>query len=33
MERWIVGGEPGIVLFVGEQGIVMGEELTFDYNF
>ena len=33
MERWIVGGEPGIALFAGEQGIAMGEELTFDYNF
>ena len=33
MERWVVGGEPGTALFAGEQGIAMGEELTFDYNF
>src|ERR1700761_6873393 len=33
MEKWTVGGKPRMALFAGEQGIMTGEELTYDYNF
>ncbi|KAM5442479.1 hypothetical protein MferCBS31731_002357 [Microsporum ferrugineum] len=33
MEKWIVAGKPRIALFAGENGIMTGEELTYDYNF
>ena len=32
MERWIVGGEPGIALYAGVD-VDAGKELTFHYNF
>jgi histone-lysine N-methyltransferase ASH1L len=33
MERWTVAGMPRMALFAGEQGVMVGEELTYDYNF
>ncbi|KAF1980911.1 hypothetical protein K402DRAFT_255081 [Aulographum hederae CBS 113979] len=33
VEKWIVGGEPRMALFAGDNGIMTGEELTYDYNF
>lgn len=33
MEKWTVAGKPRMALFAGENGIVTGEELTYDYNF
>jgi histone-lysine N-methyltransferase ASH1L len=33
MEKWTVGGKPRMALFAGDQGIMTGEELTYDYNF
>jgi hypothetical protein len=33
VEKWVVAGEPRMALFAGEEGIMTGEELTYDYNF
>ncbi|KAI9700889.1 MAG: hypothetical protein M1820_006650 [Bogoriella megaspora] len=33
MEQWNVNGEPRMALFAGDDGILVGEELTYDYNF
>ena len=33
MEKWIVSGKPRMALFAGDDGIEVGEELTYDYNF
>ncbi|KAL1959588.1 hypothetical protein VTO42DRAFT_1623 [Malbranchea cinnamomea] len=33
MEKWTVAGKPRVALFAGENGIMTGEELTYDYNF
>ena len=33
MEKWTVAGKPRMALFAGEEGIMTGEELTYDYNF
>jgi histone-lysine N-methyltransferase ASH1L len=33
MEKWTVGGKPRMALFAGDQGIMTGDELTYDYNF
>lgn len=33
MIKWTVGGKPRMALFAGDQGIMTGEELTYDYNF
>jgi histone-lysine N-methyltransferase ASH1L len=33
MEKWTVDGKPRMALFAGENGIMTGEELTYDYNF
>ncbi len=33
MEKWTVGGKPRMALFAGDEGIVTGDELTYDYNF
>ncbi len=33
MEKWTVGGKPRMALFAGDNGIVTGDELTYDYNF
>lgn len=33
MEKWIVHGQPRMALFAGDQPIMTGEELTYDYNF
>jgi len=33
MEKWTVAGKPRMALFAGENGIMSGEELTYDYNF
>ncbi len=33
MEKWTVDGKPRMALFAGEDGIMTGEELTYDYNF
>lgn len=33
MEKWTVGGKPRMALFASDQGIMTGEELTYDYNF
>ena len=33
MEQWKVNGEPRMALFAGDYGILVGEELTYDYNF
>lgn len=32
MEKWLVDGEPRMALFAGHDGIMTGEELTYDYN-
>jgi len=28
-----VGGQPRLALFAGDNGVMTGEELTYDYNF
>ena len=33
MEKWTVGGKPRMALYAGDQGIMTGDELTYDYNF
>ncbi|KAA6408197.1 MAG: histone-lysine N-methyltransferase ASH1L [Lasallia pustulata] len=33
MIKWTVAGKPRMALFAGENGIMSGEELTYDYNF
>lgn len=33
MEKWTVAGKPRMALFAGENGIMTGEELSYDYNF
>ena len=33
MVKWTVLGKPRMALFAGDQGIMTGEELTYDYNF
>ncbi len=33
MVKWTVSGKPRMALFAGENGIMTGEELTYDYNF
>lgn len=33
MAKWTVHGKPRMALFAGDNGIVTGEELTYDYNF
>jgi [histone H3]-lysine4 N-trimethyltransferase ASH1L len=33
MEKWIVGGKPRMALFAGDNPIMTGDELTYDYNF
>ena len=33
MIKWTVAGKPRMALFAGENGIMTGEELTYDYNF
>jgi histone-lysine N-methyltransferase ASH1L len=33
MVKWIVGGKPRMALFAGDNPIMTGEELTYDYNF
>lgn len=33
MEKWTVDGKPRMALFAGENGVMTGEELTYDYNF
>ncbi|WEW57536.1 protein lysine methyltransferase [Emydomyces testavorans] len=33
MEKWTVAGKPRMALFAGDEGIMTGEELTYDYNF
>ena len=33
MEKWTVNGKPRMALFAGDQGIMTGDELTYDYNF
>ena len=33
MVKWTVGGKPRMALFAGMNGIMTGEELTYDYNF
>ncbi|KAK6353378.1 hypothetical protein TWF696_005345 [Orbilia brochopaga] len=33
MEKWMVAGQPRMALFAGDEGIEVGEELTYDYNF
>jgi SET domain-containing protein len=33
VEKWTVDGNPRMALFAGEDGIVTGQELTYDYNF
>ncbi|KUJ07399.1 SET domain-containing protein [Mollisia scopiformis] len=33
MVKWIVGGKPRMALFAGDNPIMSGEELTYDYNF
>ncbi|KAI4165153.1 MAG: hypothetical protein LQ342_001021 [Letrouitia transgressa] len=33
MQKWTVAGKPRMALFAGENGIMTGEELTYDYNF
>ena len=33
MVKWTVGGKPRMALFAGTNGIMTGEELTYDYNF
>lgn len=33
MIKWIVSGQPRMALFAGDQPIMTGDELTYDYNF
>ena len=33
MIKWTVSGRPRMALFAGDEGIMTGEELTYDYNF
>ena len=33
MIKWTVSGRPRMALFAGDNGIMTGEELTYDYNF
>ncbi|KAK6580691.1 hypothetical protein PZA11_006927 [Diplocarpon coronariae] len=33
MVKWIVGGKPRMALFAGDDPIMSGDELTYDYNF
>ena len=33
MIKWTVAGKPRMALFAGDDGIMTGEELTYDYNF
>lgn len=33
IEKWVVAGKPRMALFVGDQGVCTGEELSYDYNF
>lgn len=33
MAKWTVQGVPRMALFAGDEGIMTGEELTYDYNF
>lgn len=33
MVKRTVSGRPRMALFAGEEGIMTGEELTYDYNF
>ncbi|KAI0862897.1 hypothetical protein F4860DRAFT_102469 [Xylaria cubensis] len=33
MVKWIVSGQPRMALFAGDQDIMTGDELTYDYNF
>ena len=33
MDKWTVAGKPRMAQVAGEQGIMTGEELTYDYNF
>ena len=33
MAKWTVHGKPRMALFAGDNGIMTGEELTYDYNF
>jgi histone-lysine N-methyltransferase ASH1L len=33
MVKWIVGGKPRMALFAGDNPIMSGDELTYDYNF
>lgn len=33
MVKWTVSGKPRMALFAGENGIMTGEELTYDYKF
>ncbi|KAI5303382.1 fatty-acyl coenzyme A oxidase [Ascosphaera pollenicola] len=33
MEKWTVANKPRMALFAGSNGIMTGEELTYDYNF
>ena len=33
MAKWTVQGKPRMALFAGDNGIMTGEELTYDYNF
>lgn len=33
MVKWIVGGNPRMALFAGDEPIMTGDELTYDYNF
>lgn len=33
MIKWTVAGKPRMALFAGDEGIMTGEELTYDYNF
>ena len=33
MDKWTVSGKPRMALFAGDNGIMTGEELTYDYNF
>lgn len=33
MVKWIVGGSPRMALFAGDEPIMTGDELTYDYNF
>jgi len=33
MVKWLVGGKPRMALFAGDNPIMTGDELTYDYNF